>query len=428
MSDTVKNEAEPWLAIESPEFARRIGRLLVSTRRRTRRSIDDIVRAAAGEFDEQQLRRFERGEADLDESIVDAVCRLYNADLGAVLPARSAVQIANGRLTGNGVSIKFSPGDPTSLLVGYLRLIRSMRRQKKAPAIALRRDDILVLAGHLGVDGAEIVDRLTTLMGATASQRYAMALLFASGAIVIGLAISGQAAAQNVTSSGSATATTGHTLGVADVAANLADVAANVADATGLLGAVRMNPPVAIPAAATETASVPALPAIAVPPPNRSGCNPDPSEAVMSVVIPDISYNCPVYAGGQSLIDAGFVTLVTDAGAHPVLATRPGDPGTLWLAGHRTTHGGAFADVPALADGALITVESGDVVATYRVVGRAYVRVRNGRVVDGSGNATSDATWESVIRADRSGNLAPRLVLQTCEGENYRWMIYADLV
>lgn len=71
---------------------------------------------------------------------------------------------------------------------------------------------------------------------------------------------------------------------------------------------------------------------------------------------------------------------------------------------------------------------AGDAGATYRVVGRSYVEVRNGRVIDAAGEATARATWASIIRDDFGGELAPRLVLQTCEGENFRWMIYADLV
>jgi hypothetical protein len=73
-------------------------------------------------------------------------------------------------------------------------------------------------------------------------------------------------------------------------------------------------------------------------------------------------------------------------------------------------------------------VSSDDATATYRIVGRSYFEVRGDRVIDASGEATAEATWASVIRDDLSGNLAPRLVLQTCEGENSRWMIYADLV
>jgi sortase (surface protein transpeptidase) len=135
-----------------------------------------------------------------------------------------------------------------------------------------------------------------------------------------------------------------------------------------------------------------------------------------------------VYAGGQSLLDAGFVTLITDQGSNEVLATRPGAPGTLWLAGHRSSHGAAFAEVPDLADGALIVVADGAATATYRVVGRTYVQVRNGKVVNARGSATTAATIDSIIRSDAGGNLAPRLVLQTCDGANFRWMVYADLV
>ena len=319
---------------------------------------------------------------------------------------RFPVEIAAGRLSGAGVSVEFSPGDPTSVLIAYLRLIRRIRNKKKAPAIAVRRDDILVIARYLDIDGAAVVERLSTLMNVTPAQRNTMAMLFATGAIVIGLAAGGYASADAVTNPTDATRTSP----VARI-----DRGAAVA---GLATATRMRVPVAAPPLAVA----------AGPTQNRSGCNPDPSEAVMNVVIADIAYSCPVYAGGQPMIDAGFVTLVTDAVANPVLATRPGQPGTLWLAGHRTTNGAAFAQVPDLADGALVTVSSRDATATYRVVGRTYVEVRNGRVIDASGQPTLEATWASIIRDDLSGNLAPRLVLQTCEGENFRWMVYADLV
>jgi hypothetical protein len=49
-------------------------------------------------------------------------------------------------------------------------------------------------------------------------------------------------------------------------------------------------------------------------------------------------------------------------------------------------------------------------------------------VIDSSGHATGAATLDSIIRADHDGNGAARLLLQTCDGENHRWLIYADLV
>ena len=52
----------------------------------------------------------------------------------------------------------------------------------------------------------------------------------------------------------------------------------------------------------------------------------------------------------------------------------------------------------------------------------------NGRVVDAQGNPTGEATLDSILRADHGGNNAARLLLQTCDGDTHRWMIYADLV
>ena len=161
---------------------------------------------------------------------------------------------------------------------------------------------------------------------------------------------------------------------------------------------------------------------------NRSTCRRDLPNEVMTITIPDISYSCPVYAGGQSMLNSGAATLITDAEIKSVLADHPGGPGLLWIAGHRVSHGGAFADIPNLADGALVTVSDETNTATYRVVGRVYVAIKNDRVVDVDGHATGEATLDSILRPDHGGNKAARLLLQTCDGETHRWMIYADLV
>ena len=178
----------------------------------------------------------------------------------------------------------------------------------------------------------------------------------------------------------------------------------------GLAPAVRLDPP------------SPSTPV------NRSTCRTDLVGQVMSITIPDISYSCPVYGGGQATLDSGAAAQITDPAIQRVLADRPGGAGLLWIAGHRTSHGGAFAAVPDLADGAAIAITDGTFSATYRIVGRLYVTVINNRVVDASGQATGAATLDSIIRPDHGGNGASRLLLQTCDGDNHRWMIYADLV
>jgi len=187
--------------------------------------------------------------------------------------------------------------------------------------------------------------------------------------------------------------------------------------AQGLRGAVRLG----VPRASAVEGPVPV-------PVNRSTCRTDLPAPVMMLMIDEVSYSCPVYRGGQTTMDAGAVAVITQQGPSVLLAEHPGDAGTLWIASHRASHGGAFAAVPSLADGALVTVSDGARVATYRIVSRLLVEVRDDLVIDATGRPTSAATLDAIMRPDRGGGSSPRLLLQTCEGASLRWMIYADLV
>jgi sortase (surface protein transpeptidase) len=202
---------------------------------------------------------------------------------------------------------------------------------------------------------------------------------------------------------------------------------------TALAPAVRLHPPqpdetLRLRTTPNAGAVVVAVADPPVPVVNRSTCRRDLPSPVMTITIPDSSYSCRVYAGGQRMLDSGAVTQISDDSISSVLADHPGGRGLLWIAGHRVSHGGAFAAVPDLADGARITVSDGTYTATYEIVGRVYVAIENDRVIDASGHATSAATLDSIIRPDHGGNRAPRLLLQTCDGQDHRWMIYADLV
>jgi sortase (surface protein transpeptidase) len=180
--------------------------------------------------------------------------------------------------------------------------------------------------------------------------------------------------------------------------------------------AVRIDPPLLVPVAVPEQLV------------NQSTCRSDLPGAAVTISIADIDYICPVYSGGQSVLDSGAATMISDPALATALTTHPGGVGTMWVAGHRTSHGGPFAAVPTIAIGAIITVTDGEVSAAYRVVGRAHFEIRDNRVVDPDGRATGEATLDSILRADHGANGAPRLLLQTCDGDSARWMIYADLV
>ena len=182
--------------------------------------------------------------------------------------------------------------------------------------------------------------------------------------------------------------------------------------------AVRLHPP----------AHVSVEPPTSPPAPNQSSCRTDLPDAVMNVVIAEIGYACPLYAGGQIMLDAGAATMISDPALTSALTTHPGGPGTLWVAGHRLSHGGAFASIPDLRVGALVVIDDGRSAATYRVIGLERFELRNDRVVDDSGNATGEATLDSILRPDHGAAGAPRLLIQTCDGWTARWMVYADLI
>ncbi|MBI4934171.1 MAG: hypothetical protein HY828_09855, partial [Actinobacteria bacterium] len=184
----------------SQAFAKRLANLLVATRSQRGRSVRAMARASEGRFSKDQLKALEAGTVPLDDDQIEAIVELYGCDLGVILPSRLPVAVGAGIISAGGVVTTFVPDNSTSLLEAYLKLVRSMRRQQKAPAVDLRRDDIEVLAGYLREPGETVVERLGALMGASRSQRTAMAGLFASGAVVIGLVGTAMAGGGGVTS------------------------------------------------------------------------------------------------------------------------------------------------------------------------------------------------------------------------------------
>jgi hypothetical protein len=202
--------------ISSVAFARRMANLLLATRRERRVSIGRLARHSGGRFSKRDLRAWEAGERPLDAPTVLQLTGLYGCDVSQILPLRLPIAVEFGRISAGGVSAPFEPLSSTSLLEAYLRLVRSLRRQKSAPTVELRRDDIEVLAAYLQEKGEVVVERLGALMGATRSQRTAMAGLFATGAVVIGLV--GTAAA-----GGPSPATGTGTLAPGDRAPSLSD-------------------------------------------------------------------------------------------------------------------------------------------------------------------------------------------------------------
>lgn len=164
----------------------RIATVLIERRDELGRSRRELARQAG--VDHRMIRKAEHARLDITPASVAQLAEIYGLDPDALLPSRLPLEIRPfGVVATNGVAMSFTPGDETSLLASYLRLIRSVRNQEKPPVIELRRDDIGVLAEHLGWDGETVVARLSALMGVTNVQRRVLVSTFAAGAAVVSL-------------------------------------------------------------------------------------------------------------------------------------------------------------------------------------------------------------------------------------------------
>lgn len=234
--------------IHSEAFARRLANLLAERRRQRGTTLRKLARASGRAFSAQDLRAFEEARAEIDAARLGAVVDLYGADVEAIMADRLPLEVRPvGVLVTGGIAQSFTPGDETSLLMSYLRLVRQLRSAERAPSIDLRREDVEVLAEHLGQPGESIVDRLGALMGATVAQRRAMAGLFVSGALVIGLA-GGSVAALGVGSGGGGSDSTVPardaatvTILTVDPSSTVVERAADVADGTHALPTIVLD-------------------------------------------------------------------------------------------------------------------------------------------------------------------------------------------
>lgn len=182
--------------IQSEAFQLRLANLLVATRTRNGLGVGQMVRASEGRFSKRDLKEFEAGTRALDDVTVDELATLYRCDLGVILPLRLPVVVSANRVSAGGVHEDYDNSDPDALLAAYLTLVRTLRRQRRAPVVDLRRDDVEVLAGFLQQPHESVVHRLATLMHATQTKRTAMVGVLATGAVVVGLV--GTAAAVGV--------------------------------------------------------------------------------------------------------------------------------------------------------------------------------------------------------------------------------------
>jgi hypothetical protein len=146
-----------------------------------------MARASGGAVSTGMLRDIEHARLVLTEDLAGSVALLYGVDLGEIVPARVPLEIGDGKIAAGGYAVEFAEGDPTSLLLGYLGLIRRLRGGEHPAVIDLRRSDIEAIAAHLEITAEDVIERFGAVTGARGFERKAMAGMFAGGAEVVGL-------------------------------------------------------------------------------------------------------------------------------------------------------------------------------------------------------------------------------------------------
>jgi hypothetical protein len=162
-------------------FAHQFADLLIDARRRQGFSCRAMSKRSDGRFSVADLHALECGDTDLSESLIEIVSELYGADPDSIIPERRGLHIGTGVLTVGKAGEAYTAGDTTSLLTTYLRLVRALRHQQRAPYVELRRGDVDHLAQHIARSAEWVVDELSTLMGVTRIQQRTVRELFTGG-------------------------------------------------------------------------------------------------------------------------------------------------------------------------------------------------------------------------------------------------------
>lgn len=315
-------EEQPIITISDAAFPRRFANLLVDTRRRRDLSVGDIVRLSEQRLSRAQVKAIEEATLPLTEEIVETACQVYGADLAVILPHRLPVVVDAGILTTGGVVRDFDPADPDSLLTAYLSMVRELRHQEKAPVVDLRRSDLDVLADYLQQPGEHVLDRLMTLMGATRARRISVAVLFASGAAVIGLV--GGAAALSLGGGDGGDGVDGDTV---PSETSIAVVATTQSVDASTTVTVETVAPTTVVATSPPTTTV--APPITSPPATATtvATAPPPTTVVAVAPPPTLPPTAPPTTDpGEPLPTAAPTTTIVEVGQPPLPPTVPDEP------------------------------------------------------------------------------------------------------
>jgi transcriptional regulator with XRE-family HTH domain len=145
--------------------------------RRVRRELGHTRRGAAAVLGVSPLRlwRWEHGAGITSEQIEEAA-RAYGLEREELLPERAPVQVdLDARVIRVAdVEITLQSDASEEVMSTYLRVIQTLRGSRRGTLMALRDDDLEILAEVLGDDPDQIEERLMEIMGISRAEAVAL--------------------------------------------------------------------------------------------------------------------------------------------------------------------------------------------------------------------------------------------------------------
>jgi hypothetical protein len=154
---------------------RRLGSLVAQTRIEQRLTVEQVAARSGGRLSAYDMKLLEAGRLAVEDTDVELLAELLGLPLGRMVPRRTELVIdrMEGRVIAGDSVGRFVPmATPVEVARRYLALVRALRGEQGNPdptTMALRANDIAVLADAVGYSDAEMRSLLNEVLAADAA-------------------------------------------------------------------------------------------------------------------------------------------------------------------------------------------------------------------------------------------------------------------
>lgn len=144
---------------------RRLGALLAERREMYGYSVADMATRSAGRFSQGDLEAIEDGKVNLDDSAIEALSLLYEFNSAPPSRQRSRLIVADDEdLPSSMGPDAYSDEVVLTVLQRYVALLYLLRSESVGLPLALRGDDVVMLAGAFNRTDDDVADELERIM------------------------------------------------------------------------------------------------------------------------------------------------------------------------------------------------------------------------------------------------------------------------